>query len=467
MFRWLVIFFIFVHSLYAVGSSEILKRAEILVKSSKHGDQFRAYNDYKNVYLQSILLEDTKLKIEALHGIVKSGNNLHVDVSDYNNELLKLNSTKQQEEEVKKYKPKLDSKKKNLIKLNSLSRLTSVNMKDNTIVLVFDQPLDLNQVHYFTIHDKTYKYVFDIQNSVLNTFKRLKKENIKRIVLAQFNSNTIRLVLEKTEKMDITHVIKDGALVITFSFKNSKVQESRLKKVTKEVKTPKRVDRNKIIVIDAGHGGKDPGAIGYKNAKEKVVVLKIAQNLKTILQSRGYTVKMTREKDKFIELMARTEYANKKNADIFISIHANAVEKKDAQKVLGIESYFLSPSRSNRAEKVAAKENSADMSLMNVYGKQSFLNVLNHHKIIASNKLAIDLQRGILGTLNKSYSNVQDGGVREGPFWILVGAQMPAVLVEVGFISHPEEAARLINQKYQKKFALGMADGIERYFINN
>ncbi len=107
------------------------------------------------------------------------------------------------------------------------------------------------------------------------------------------------------------------------------------------------------------------------------------------------------------------------------------------------------------------------MSLMNTYGKQSFLNVLNHHKIIASNKLAIDLQRGILGTLNKSYSDVKDSGVREGPFWVLVGAQMPAVLVEVGFISNPTEAKRLVERRYQKKFALGMANGIERYFINN
>ena len=100
-------------------------------------------------------------------------------------------------------------------------------------------------------------------------------------------------------------------------------------------------------------------------------------------------------------------------------------------------------------------------------GAESFLNTLSSHNIIAANKLAIDLQRGMLGSLNKSYKDVHDGGVREGPFWVLVGAQMPSVLVEVGFISHPEEAKRLIDSKYQEQLALGLANGVERYFLNN
>jgi len=84
-----------------------------------------------------------------------------------------------------------------------------------------------------------------------------------------------------------------------------------------------------------------------------------------------------------------------------------------------------------------------------------------------SNKLAIDLQRGALSTLKSRYKNVKDAGVREGPFWVLVGAQMPSVLVEVGFITHPEEAKKLVNRKYQKTMAQGLANGVERYFINN
>ncbi len=141
--------------------------------------------------------------------------------------------------------------------------------------------------------------------------------------------------------------------------------------------------------------------------------------------------------------------------------------KKSAKKVHGVECYFLSNSRTQRAKNVAAKENSADMSDMSFYGKQSFLNTLSSHNIVASNKLAIDLQRGMLASLKKSYKKIHDGGVREGPFWVLVGAQMPSVLVEIGFITHPAEAKRLVNSKYQKKLATGLANGVERYFLNN
>jgi N-acetylmuramoyl-L-alanine amidase len=220
-------------------------------------------------------------------------------------------------------------------------------------------------------------------------------------------------------------------------------------------------------VIDPGHGGKDPGALGYRRYREKAVTLQIAKELKKILKSRGYKVYMTRERDRFIRLRNRTKYANDKHADIFISIHANAVSKKHANSVHGIESYFLSPSRSSRAKRVAAMENKADLEDLNFYGKQCFLNTINSHNIIAANKLAIDLQRGALATLQKKYKNVKDAGVREGPFWVLVGAQMPAVLVEVGFITHPTEAQRLANRAYQRTMAQGLANGIERYFIHN
>jgi len=230
---------------------------------------------------------------------------------------------------------------------------------------------------------------------------------------------------------------------------------------------PKRLDRNKVIVIDAGHGGKDPGAIGYKHYREKIVVIKIAKYLNRILKNRGYKVYMTRNKDTFVKLSKRTQFANRKDADIFISIHANAVSQENARLVQGIECYFLDKSRSSRAKRVAAKENRADLREMDFYGKESFLNTLSSHNIVASNKLAIDLQRGVLSSLNKKYKNVIDAGVRQGPFWVLVGAQMPSVLVEVGFITHPSEAKRLVDSKYQKSLATGLANGVERYFLNN
>jgi N-acetylmuramoyl-L-alanine amidase len=186
-----------------------------------------------------------------------------------------------------------------------------------------------------------------------------------------------------------------------------------------------------------------------------------------MLRDRGYTVHMTRSKDRFVKLRNRTRFANKKKADLFISVHANAVPKRNAKKAYGIETYFLSTSRSKRATDAAALENKAEVEDMDFYGKNTFLNALNSEKIIASHKLAIDLQSSVLSSLRARYKNVKDSGVREGPFWVLVGAQMPAVLVEVGFITHPTEAKRLNSKSYQNYFARGLADGVERYFAKN
>ena len=227
---------------------------------------------------------------------------------------------------------------------------------------------------------------------------------------------------------------------------------------------------NKVIVLDPGHGGKDTGAIGYKKYREKVVVMQIAKELSKLLTKLGYKVHMTRTGDRFIKLQKRTEFANRKNADLFISIHANAVPKRNAEKAYGIETYFLSnddKAGSERAKRVAAMENSKDLHDVTFYGQQDFINILNREKIKMSERLAYDLQRNVLANLRKGFSDVKDGGVREGPFWILVGAQMPAVLVEVGFITHQKEAQRLVNRTYQKRFAEGLANGINQYFIYN
>lgn len=442
------------------------------MKTSNKSDQFRAYNDYKSLYLRAMISEDEKLRVSALKGIIKSGNSLHIDVSKYSDELSEAQSRisykiPKSKPKLKKYVPKRKTKDSKKIKIKSSNKLKSINFKGDKLVLEFESPLTSKEVNYFTILNskkKKYKYIFDIHASKLAKPKVLKKKGIKRIILAQYKSSTMRLVIEDNEKVKIKYYKESKKLVIGINEfkKNTTLLKSKNKKSTPLIRV-----KDKVIVIDAGHGGKDPGALGYKNYREKIVVMQVSNRLKSILKSRGYKVYMTRDRDKFVKLSNRTQYANKKNADIFVSIHANAVGKKNAKKVHGIECYFLSKSRSSRAKKVAEKENSADLSDMNFYGKQSFLNTLNSHNIVASNKLAIDLQRGMLGSLKKSYKDVYDGGVREGPFWVLVGAQMPSVLVEVGFISHPREAKRLISTKYQKKLALGLADGIERYFANN
>jgi len=457
MLRWWLLVLIFAINLHALSDVQVLKRADLFMKNGTKSEYFRAYNDYKNIYIKSIMSDNKKLKIQALKGIVKSGNKLHIDVSKYSRE---LRSLKVKSSYIPPKSKTIVKKDKNL-KLKSSHKLKSVYWEDEKLVLEFDKALRSKQINYFKLYDskkKKYRYVFDVHASMILKSTNLRKEGINRIKLAQFDTKTIRLVIENTKKTKVRYHHKKNKIIISIG----KASTSSAKT---ELATFKR--KNKVIVIDAGHGGKDPGAVGYKKYREKIVVMQVAAKVKKILKERGYRVYMTRERDKFVKLSNRTAYANKKNADIFISIHANAVGEKNARKVNGIESYFLSPSKSSRAEKVAEKENSADISEMNRYGKNTFLNFLNHHKILASNKLAIDLQRGMLGSLNKHYKNVKDGGVREGPFWVLVGAQMPAVLVEVGFISHPREAKRLVNSKYQNKLALGMANGIDRYFQNN
>ncbi len=465
MLRSFVVFLLLVVSLCAQSNHELLKRANKYASSSSKTDQFRAYNDYKNLYLRALMNDDEKTKKFALEGIVNSGNKLHIDVSQYARELLHTKSSYQAP------KPKTIKKTKNKkIKIKSSHKLKAVRWKEGRLVLQFDKKLRNNQINYFTLYDskkKRYKYVFDIHASMLTKSQTLRKNGIDRIKLAQYNAYTLRLVIENSKKLTIRFKKDARALYIRMNKVSSSVKKETpiVKKSQRKILTASR--KNKVIVIDAGHGGKDPGALGYRHYREKVVVLQIAQELKKILKSRGYKVYMTRNRDKFIKLRNRTKFANEKHADIFVSIHANAVSRKNAKSVHGLECYFLATSRSDRAKKVAALENSADLEDMDFYGKECFLNTINSHNIIAANKLAIDLQRGALSTLKKRYKNVKDAGVREGPFWVLVGAQMPAVLVEVGFITHPMEAKRLANRQYQRTMALGLANGVERYFINN
>lgn len=221
------------------------------------------------------------------------------------------------------------------------------------------------------------------------------------------------------------------------------------------------------IVIDPGHGGKDCGAMGITKVCEKNIVLSVAKFLEAELKKRGYITYMTRNKDVYINLKERTDFANAKNADLFVSIHANSVTKNSSNSPQGIETYFLSTARSERARKVAELENKDDVDVMNYFSRFSFLNSLNSHRLIASNKLAIDIQFGILRELRKNYQGVVDGGVREGPFWVLAGALMPSVLIEIGYNSNPIEARRIDDKRYQRFLAKGIADGIEGFFAKN
>jgi len=186
--------------------------------------------------------------------------------------------------------------------------------------------------------------------------------------------------------------------------------------------------------------------------------------LRNELKKRGYKVYLTRDTDRFITLRNRTKFANRKKADLFISLHCNISPRHP--EVYGIETYFLSPARSARAKRVAKLENSAIGNLRTTT-QNVVLNFLNKTRIVDSTKLSIDIQKSLIYNLKKHYRGIKDGGVRPAPFWVLVGTNMPAILIETGFISNKSEARKLINKTYQKRYAKYIAEGIDNYFRKN
>ncbi|GAA9674078.1 N-acetylmuramoyl-L-alanine amidase [Helicobacter pylori] len=247
--------------------------------------------------------------------------------------------------------------------------------------------------------------------------------------------------------------------------KESKNQVFIAEKNDASIKTKHK--KHKKIVLDAGHGGKDCGAMSANLVCEKDIVLEVVKFLHKELKKRGYSVLLTRDKDIYIDLVARTELANKKSADLFISVHANSIPKRSTSNAHGIETYFLSTARSERARKVAEQENKDNVNLMDYFSKSLLLNSLNTQRLIVSNKLAIDVQYGMLQNIRKNYPDVVDGGVREGPFWVLAGALMPSILIEIGYNSHAIESKRIQSKPYQKILAKGIADGIDSFFSKN
>ncbi|EEO26204.1 N-acetylmuramoyl-L-alanine amidase family protein [Helicobacter winghamensis] len=358
-------------------------------------------------------------------------------------------------------------------------KITTAKQLQNGIALDFNENVKESFFKRFVLENKgIVRYVYDINAQLLGSAKVFDFQDDASIKIAQNSKDKVRLVisLPKSAKIDLDINKKRASFRIPnlkkqsdnvsiaslFDRRSTQNVESKINQSQKRATT----NKNKIIVVDPGHGGKDCGAIGVEKVCEKTIVLKVAKYLNDELKKRGYKVFMSRQKDVFIGLRQRTSFANNKNADLFISIHANAIAENKA-KFEGVESYFLSTARSERAKKVAALENKDDTEGMNYFSKQSFLNTLNTQRIVASNKLAIDIQYGMLQSLRGKYQQVIDGGVREGPFWVLVGALMPSVLLEVGYITHPKEGKRINQSAYQKALAIGIADGVDGYFQKN
>jgi N-acetylmuramoyl-L-alanine amidase len=227
--------------------------------------------------------------------------------------------------------------------------------------------------------------------------------------------------------------------------------------------TARRHDRPKIV-LDPGHGGEDPGAQGF--AVEKEVTLDIAHRLARLLRTRlGAEVVLTRAQDQTLALKERTAFANTEGADLFVSIHANA---NPTGRLRGIETYYLDNSTDHATLRLAKLENGLD--LLRPTNEASLRYILSDlvqvGKLEDSVLLARSVQRGLVGHLRRSYPGIVDLGVKRGPFYVLVGAYMPCVLVETAFLSHPVEGRRLAREEYRTDVAEGLYRGISRFLVD-
>ena len=216
----------------------------------------------------------------------------------------------------------------------------------------------------------------------------------------------------------------------------------------------------KKIVIDPGHGGKDPGAMAF-NIKEKDVVLKIAKMLGPVLQKElGCEVIFTRDDDVFVPLEERTAIANTENADLFVSLHINA---HPSSKVRGLETYYLNLTTNAEAMRVAAMENATSTHQMS--DLQDILSdIMKNSKIEESSRLAQQVHNSILNeAADKGYANIKNLGVKQAPFYVLIGAQMPAILIELAFITNKDDVKNLNNPTFVRLLTQEIADGIRSY----
>ncbi|MGD2126421.1 MAG: N-acetylmuramoyl-L-alanine amidase [Desulfobacteraceae bacterium] len=302
---------------------------------------------------------------------------------------------------------------------------------------------------------------------------------LQRARAGQYTSNSVRVVLDINSigGYKIFHLHDPFRIVVDVRgterkrSEGVKVSKSETRQVRKGIRKAKKPDRSislarqlglnvKRIVIDPGHGGKDPGCFHGGGVKEKHIVLKLAKTLAKKVEARlQCEAFLTRTKDIFLPLERRTAFANMKKADLFISLHINAHKQAN---VSGVETYFLNIATDERAVMVAARENAT--SEKNLSDLQAILNdLMLNTKISESSRLAHEVQKGMLGHVKKRYQKVKDLGVKQAPFYVLIGAEMPAVLVEMGFITNRRERRRLLSQKYLDSIADGIILGIEGY----
>lgn len=216
----------------------------------------------------------------------------------------------------------------------------------------------------------------------------------------------------------------------------------------------------RTIILDPGHGGTDPGCLDPAGPKEKDLTLDIALKLKAILEAEtDLAVVLTRETDIYVPLETRTIVANQRKADLFISIHVNATRLKTRK---GVETFFLNFSPDPAVNELAAKENATTTKTIGEMDK-IVKKIAQNSRIIESRELAQKIQSNLTTYLSERYTDVKDLGAKGGPLWVLLGSDMPAILIEVAHLSNPDEAKRLQSALFRQNVARGIFEGIKAY----
>lgn len=296
--------------------------------------------------------------------------------------------------------------------------------------------------------DKRTRVVLDSEN--VKDFTVFQMSNPSRIVVDVFSS-------ERKEEVK-RPVIASNKQVAKNSQPAADMKTKRPDDLPKDITLGAALGlKIRTIVIDPGHGGKDPGAV-YNGLKEKDIVLEIGKYLYEYLKADpDLNIHLTRNKDIFIPLEERTAIANKLKADIFVSIHANAAKNKAAS---GLETFVFNVTNDRAALEVAALENQA--TTKSISDLQGILkDILKYSKLEESVSLAGSVQSCLVK--NVKATTKQNLGVKQAPFYVLVGATMPAILVETGFLSNNDDASKLKSSAYRKKVAKGIYDGIKEY----
>ena len=312
----------------------------------------------------------------------------------------------------------------------------------------------------------------DIMGSIVkleDTFKQIKIDDgvIKTVRTAQFNEEITRVVFDlyREAKYEVFSLIEPDRVVIDI-FKSGKEAaiSQTLPAKPEEKSTPgPEITGKRVVIIDPGHGGKDPGAIGPTGLKEKDVTLGIALYLEKLLKGAGIPTYLTRSKDEFVYLENRTNFANQKNGFVFISLHANSVlnHRPSAE---GIETFVLSSKYIGAsARDVADRENRASRAHPEVDTDLAL--IIADLEESANIKYSLDFADIVQKKL-VNYLKLENRGVKQAPFVVLKGANMVAVIVEVGFISNPKEEKLLKTSKFREDAAQALFEAI-KYYIEN